>query len=377
VTDARLACVGFAFVLAFASLGTVARYASKPVAVVYLVLAVVLAVPAEALLRRLVAWLTPTTAIAVAAAGWLALIVAFAIAYPHLNSHVFGSGSDRDDAANIGARRLAHGIYPYGPQTYLHGPIAQLPGGLALAVPFVWIGSSAYANLFWLPVLFLVAWSLARDVRPAAVLFATVLVASPAVIRELLTGGDLIANTAAVTAGLYLVLRYASRTWPGVLAALGLGVALAWRANFALVLVPLAALLLRRVGFARAGLLVGVAALAGALCSLPVVVRAAGREALRTGNHLSPLNAVVSHGATVTVVLAALLALVLARSARTTASVFAQAAAVQAFVVVVLVAGESIHERSFFLVDLASGYGVPALLLALVAAAAAWRPAYR
>jgi hypothetical protein len=239
------------------------------------------------------------------------------------------------------------------------------------------MGSSAYANLFWLPVLFLVAWSLAADVRPTAVLFAAVLVASPAVIRELLTGGDLIANTAAVAAGLYLVLRYADRTWPGVLAALALGIALAWRANFALALVPLAAVLVRREGAARGAVLVGVAAVTGALVSVPIVVRAAGREALRTGNHLSPLNAVVSHGAVIAVVLAALLALVLARSARTTASVFAQAAAVQAFVVVLLVAGESVHERSFFLVDLASGYGVPALLLALVAAAAAWRPAYR
>jgi hypothetical protein len=202
-------------------------------------------------------------------------------------------------------------------------------------------------------------------------------VASPAVIRELLTGGDLIANTAAVAAGVYLVLRYASRRWPGVLAAFALGVALAWRANFALVLVPLAAVLLRREGVARAATLVGVSAVTGVLCSLAIVLRPEGREALRTGNHLSPLNAVVSHGATVAVVLAALLALALALTARTTASVFAQAAAVQAFVVVVLVAGESYHERSFFLVDLASGYGVPALLLALVAAAAAWRPAYR
>jgi len=82
----------------------------------------------------------------------LLLIAAFIVLYPVARSGLFGPGSDRDDALNVALQALLSGHYPYYAQTYLGNPPTPMPGALLLALPFFALGTSAWQNLFWLPV---------------------------------------------------------------------------------------------------------------------------------------------------------------------------------------------------------------------------------
>src|SRR5215470_16981462 len=84
------------------------------------------------------------------------LALLFAIAYPIVNTHIPGIGSDDDDALNIAVAELFHGRYPYYARTYLGNLIHHFPGAFLLAAPFVALGSSAIQNLAWLAVWFFI-----------------------------------------------------------------------------------------------------------------------------------------------------------------------------------------------------------------------------
>ncbi len=78
------------------------------------------------------------------------LVIGFAIVYPIENRGGLGKSSDRDDGLNLAVTRLAEGRTPYYGSNKRAGPLSVLPGGIALAAPFVALGNSAYQNLFWL-----------------------------------------------------------------------------------------------------------------------------------------------------------------------------------------------------------------------------------
>lgn len=349
--------------LFLSSAGTIAKYAGTPAALVSLPI-LVLAAGVYRPVEREALRLNSRQVALLAGAGLVALTVVLVVVYPHANAHTPGSGSDRDDAANLGAHRLLAGEYPYGPVTYLGNPISQLPGALALAAPFyAAFGSSAYANVVWLAVLAALVGVVAGALELGPAVVATTLVLSPGLVREYLTGGDLIANTVYVAAAAAAVVRFAPRR-VGLLAAAALGVALASRANFALILIPLGALLVARHGARAAGLLAVTAVTSSALVAV-AFARPAGREALRVSDHLSALGRT---GAALTVAAAVALALLLAARTRrwSTGVVLAQAAAVQAVFPIALV----VNAGDF--APLVSGYGVPALLLFLPYAAASF-----
>ena len=148
----------------------------------------------------------------------------------------------------VGARALLHGRFPYNGRTYLGNPISQFPGALLLAAPFVALGHSAHAAFFWLPVLLLLLRRLAGDWRTPLLLTWAALLLSPTFVREVVTGGDLVANTVSVMLASWLVLVGFStrRPWAAGLGAVLLGVALSSRLNFLFVLPPLAAAVWRR-----------------------------------------------------------------------------------------------------------------------------------
>src|SRR5205823_135849 len=162
--------------------------------------------------------------------------------------------------------------YPYSTPTYLGNLISQLPGAVLLAVPFVAIGSSAYQNLFWLAALFLVLRRYLGDGRLALGAFWVAL-ASPGTLRELVTGGDLIANNAYLAVFSLGVLALdpttPTRRVLRLGSAVGLGLALSSRANV-LALVPLLfAALARREGRRTAVGLLGLALAVCAAVTLP------------------------------------------------------------------------------------------------------------
>ena len=153
----------------------------------------------------------------------MVLIVAFAVVYPIVNSgEHFSGGSDRDDDISIATRRLLDLDYPYYARTYLDNPISHLPGSYILAVPFVLLGNGAIQNFFWIAALFVFLGRYLRDWRLALFCLWMVVFLSPGVLRELMTGGDLISNNVYVllaAMALLLTARAGRPSWQRCLAA--------------------------------------------------------------------------------------------------------------------------------------------------------------
>ncbi len=119
----------------------------------------------------------------------------FLLFYPVLNTNEPGKGSDRDDALNLAVGELLKGHYPYGRPDYLGNLPSPLPGALLLALPFVLFGNSALQNFFWLMAFFLGARAVLRNGKLALLSMWLILLGSPVVFHEIVTGGDLLANS--------------------------------------------------------------------------------------------------------------------------------------------------------------------------------------
>ena len=213
-----------AALLFVASAGTIQKYAGTAAALISLPLFVLVAVVLLPWLERVASHVGERQALVAAGVVLACLVLLFVIVYPHANTHALGQGSDRDDAGDLGARHLLDGDYPYGPRTYLGGPISQLPGELLLLAPFVAVlGHSAYANVFALALLAGLLVFTGRTLASALVV-ELIVVLSPGVLREYVTGGDLIANTVYVAAATVAVYSLATRRWAGIIAAAVLGI---------------------------------------------------------------------------------------------------------------------------------------------------------
>jgi len=357
----EISCV---LVLFLASSGTVQQYLGLAGVGGYLVgLAIAVPVALRVVLPWFSARVSERRALQLAIATLVILVVALAIVYPHANVHTPGVGSDRDDAANLGTRHLFHLQYPYSTPTYLGNMVSQLPGAFILDAPFVALGSSAYQNVLWLAVLFmLLRWS-ARDSRKALFALWLVLALSPAFLREYLNGGDVIANTVAVLAFMLALINLPrtgrwGRAAP-ILAAVFLGLALAWRPNLWYWLPLATAALVRRYGWRSA---IGYTALAAGVCAaviLPFYLphRHDFGPALTAGkvkryDDVLPQSSLVVLGATALLVLA-----LTRRELRRARTFFADCALVQVFLLgfVVLLASVQAGKPDFSSLVLAYG----------------------
>ena len=359
--------IWFVAALFLASSGTVQQYLGLAGVAAYSV-GVAVAVPfaLRVLLPRFTTHVSERQAMLLAAATLLVLVVALAAVYPHANVHTPGHGSDRDDAANIGTRHLFHLQYPYTTPTYLGNMISQLPGAFLLDAPFVAIGSSAYQNVFWLIVLYLLLRWWARDGRVALFALWLALALSPALLREYLNGGDVIANTAAVLAFMVGVLYLRTR-WAPILSAFGLGLALSWRPNLWYWAPLFFVALVRRHGWRAAVYYTALSIAVCAAVTLPFYLPHLHNFApvltarkVKRYDEVLPKSGVVVLGAT------ALLALGLAwRGLRRAGSFFGDCALVQAFLLgfVVLLASIDAGKPDFSTLVLAYGlfFLVPAV----------------
>ena len=202
-----------------------------------------------------------------AAATWVAIVVLFAVVYPVADVQVPGRGSDADDALNIGVRAMLAGHSPYATTTYLGNELSPLPGALLLALPFVLLGTSALQNLLWIPVFFLAVARATGDRARALHLAWTVLLASPVVLHEVMTGGDHSANSVYVLLGMQWLLASGGRP----LAAAAWGVTLASRANFLLLVLPVCGWLWRHHGRTTAVRAAAIALGVAGLLTVPFV----------------------------------------------------------------------------------------------------------
>jgi len=247
-----------------------------------------------------------------------ALFVVFAIGYPIADGLRPTGGSDSDDALELAVGELLRGHYPYSPTTYLGNPISPLPGALLLAAPFVLLGSAALQNLAWLSALFAVASRELSSARSALLLIWTLLCVSPGVLHDVVTGIDYVANSIYVLLAMCWLIRTHEGRPPSpvwvALAAVSLGVALASRANFALILPIVAGSLAVRSGWRSSVGSIAIAIGMAIAITLPFYwMDPAGFSPLHTGNKLGRYTDILP-GAGVLVTLAnLLLACLLAR----------------------------------------------------------------
>ena len=167
------------------------------------------------------------------------LVVIFFIVFPKANVPLPGQGSDSDDGLNLAVQELLNLRYPYNVRAYLGNPISEFPGAIMLSMPFLMMGNSAYQNIFWIILfcmflkLYLKTW---RLVFPLMLLL---FVLSPEVVRQLVTGGPILANEIFVMLSMYLIVSQLSGTHDSTMAKIGsavfLGIAMSSRLNFVLV----------------------------------------------------------------------------------------------------------------------------------------------
>lgn len=187
------------------------------------------------------------------------LAAGFVVMHPFEDRKGPGKSSDRDEGLEMAVTRLAHGESPYYPSNRTAGPLSVLPGSIFLAAPFVALGNPGYQNVFWLAVFLFAARAFFRNSTSAVWLLAMPLGLSVAAMYEFVSGGDLIANGIFVALFFLFVLTSWSDecrpSWQGWAACVLVGIGLASRANFVL-LMPLFGAAMWRI----AGLRIAIAA---------------------------------------------------------------------------------------------------------------------
>jgi hypothetical protein len=253
--------IGALFTLAFSllvpSIGAVQKYLGLAGLASYVATVLVaLFVGYRYVLPWVLAACSERLAVRLAVAAWLVLLTAFVVVYPIANAGIVGGGTDRDEALNIAVWELLAGRYPYYPRTYLNAPISPLPGAILLAMPFVLLGNSAYQNLFWIAIFYLVMAHWLKDHRVALLICDTVLVLSPLFWQEFLTGGDLLANSLFICVFTLLLLQVqldsAASFAKKMLVTILFGIGLSSRLNYLLLLLPVCSLLWQARGWRSA-----------------------------------------------------------------------------------------------------------------------------
>jgi hypothetical protein len=205
---------------------------------------------------------------------WLCFLGAFIIAafvtlYPISHTGLVGQGSDRDDALNRSIAAIVRGEYPYYQRTYQHHKITPLPGAMLLASPFYLMGGSAYQNLFWMPALLIFVSRFFGKGRVAVVFVAAFVAFQPALMQDVVVGGDYVANIVYVTISAFAAFRLLSSSDVAmkriILSAIFLGIAVASRPSY---FVVLPVLFFHGIGSRVAGR-------AAVLCGIAVTVAAA------------------------------------------------------------------------------------------------------
>lgn len=216
---------------------------------------------------------------------WLFAACAYFVLHPLSQKHVFGPGSDRENAIEVACRAFLSGDFPYAHLTFLHHPITPMPGALLLAAPFYLAGHIGVQNLAWLGVFLIWCYRIFDRTWWAAWFAFVFIVGNPCVMQDLVTGGDFFTNFAYVVILLTCLVRslaQAPRSAGGWVWPLLLGVALSSRPIYSIVYPCLLALAWQVAGRVVAVRTVLLTALAQLGVTLPVY--------LRDPSHFTPFN---------------------------------------------------------------------------------------
>jgi hypothetical protein len=250
--------LALSLVFIFPSLGIVYKYFSFPGTCLYSLTVITgVLVFSRRLAYLLQKKVSRRQACALMALTLVMLAVLFFALYPAVNTDIPGHGADRDEDLTIATSRLLSGQYPYYAKTYLGNSITHFPGSLFLAAPFVLLGNGAYQNFFWLALFLVVASIYFKDTRLALLLFWQIIIFSPQLTYELITGGDLISNSIYPLVFVFLLIKLLQNPdqpygWMRVWAACAFGVSLSSRSTFLFLLPVLFSLLYQNFKFKQA-----------------------------------------------------------------------------------------------------------------------------
>ncbi|MGH2543221.1 MAG: hypothetical protein ACRDIB_10500 [Ardenticatenaceae bacterium] len=222
---------------------------------------------------RVIAHVSERQALWLTVAFILALTAIFVVAYPLANAGLFGPDNDRNESISVGTARLLQGEYPYYGTTPGGAAISQLPGALFLTVPFFLLGDGAYQVIFWTIAFLIVVRTFLLDNRHTLLVMVSVFALAPKVGQEFVAGSDLVANALYILIALILLLESAagSSLAARVGAALFLGLTLASRLNFVLLLPLVYAGAARKAGRRSETVALFSVGLAGLTCALLIL----------------------------------------------------------------------------------------------------------
>ena len=365
--------IGLALCLLIPSTDTVQKYLGSWAVAAFLAMGFVALLLVVTFVLPKLLTLPTRWALVLIVSTFVGLIVLFAILYPIAQAGTVGGGSDADDALNIAATRLMQGQYPYYARTYLNNPIAPLPGAVVLSAPFVLLGNSALQNLFWLAVFCFVVARFTKSTRVALVLLWAVLVFSPSVLANIVTGTDHPANVIYVLVFTWWMMVLIPRPDVGggkkLIPSLLLGVALSSRSNFILILPLLFSALAQCAGWRQAAKYLAVTCVALAAMTVPFWVYdpPAFAPLAQQSNKVGQFRALLPQSGVVIPIGAAVIALALSFQKMTNDCVvlFRNCAVVQAFPVLCVIVLSSVQAGRLNLV--LAGYGVFATFFGLAA----------
>ncbi|HEX6494910.1 MAG TPA: hypothetical protein VF018_05470 [Acidobacteriaceae bacterium] len=219
------------------------------------------------------------------AGGWIFAAVAYVFLHPLSQRHVFGQGSDRENAIEVACSTLLAGHFPYRNHTFLGNPITPMPGALLFAAPFYLLGQIGVQNLFWLAIFLYWCyrfWS--RGWLSAWYAFVFVLF-SPCIMQDVVTGGDFFTNFVYVIVLLSVVVyslaiprwKWSTWIWPLVL-----GIALSSRPIYSVVYPCLLAITWQIAGRSASLITVALTAFAELGVTIPIY--------LHDPAHFTPFN---------------------------------------------------------------------------------------
>jgi hypothetical protein len=243
-----------------------------------------------------------------------------------------------------------------------------------LSLPFVLLGTSGWENLFWLAAFFFTISRSVSSWRLSLVLLWTLLIFSPVVMQQVVTGTDDVANSIYVLIFMLLLTKWAptpdGAVWKKVFAALLLGIGLSSRGNFVLVLPQLFSELARRANWSVAAKYLAITCAGFAAITLPFwLCDPAGFSPFHNQAHKVAFQAVLPYSGFAVPALGGCLALVLAVQSlrRQRATWLRDCAIVQAFLVFSVVTLSIVQRGTFSLVLMS--YGVFFLFFGVYACA--------
>ena len=169
---------------------------------------------------------------------WVTMVALYAVLYPIAQSHIYGPGSDGEDALRIAASQMLQHHFPYYLHTYLGNAITPMPGALMLAVPFLLIGRVSLQNPVWLAFFIFFCVRFFRFRSTALAFLLVILLAGVDVMDDFVVGYDYSINTLYICVAVFFFLRTFEedeKRWQHILAGVFLGVTLSSRVVYVVI----------------------------------------------------------------------------------------------------------------------------------------------